>query len=161
MSEHDPSSGRPGEPGKPAEGRMGGAGGTGGAGGEGGETGGTGGAGGEGGAAAPWEGAIAGEPEVAAAIADNGPKRPRRWLIIALAVLTAVTVIVVIFFRSVTTEQGDRALCEKIDRFVVTLERGIAASTTLTEEEKRARLAQYENFRNDPPVCLTEPASRP
>ena len=162
MQERDPREGMPGEPGQPAQGRTGGAGGAGGTGGEGGEVGGVGGAGGEGGSTAePWEGAIQGEPEVKAALADNGPKRSRRWLIIALAVATAVVVTAVIFFRSQTTEQGQRDLCEKIDRFVVTLETGVAASTTLTEAEKASRIALYENFRNDPPVCLTEPAPQP
>jgi hypothetical protein len=79
-----------------------------------------------------------------------------RWLpLVAAGLLVGVLFFGVLFYRAVTTERSDTALCMKIDRFIVAAEQGIRMSPVLSPAEKKVRIKFYENFRNDPPVCRT------
>lgn len=99
-------------------------------------------------------------PEVVAAANGNGHSSGFRHgkLLVAVAIATGLLLTGIIIGRAVLAQQRDRALCEKIDRFIATVEMGVSTSPTLTPSEKAARIRFYENFRNDPPVCRTAPA---
>lgn len=94
----------------------------------------------------------------------NGAAKERRRLpglaLIALGLAVGAIFLTLLFVRAATTERSDTALCEKIDHFIVATEAAVARSTMLTTAEKKRRLAFYENFRNDPPVCRTGPAPK-
>lgn len=163
------AAGEPGEPGKPGTRGTGGEGGAGGAGGEGGETGGVGGAGGTGG---EYSGQLGHAPiqateeakeearqEITAEI-DNGiaPRR-KSWLtLLAVSILAGSLLGAAFFIRSYSSDQKDVALCEKLDRFVVKIEQRTLMNPELTDEQARAALKFYEDFRNDEPMCRTGPA---
>lgn len=92
--------------------------------------------------------------EVAEQIQNGGSKK-RKWGVIALAVATALVLVVVVFVRQWTTTEADQSLCEKLDRLTVKIETAVTDNPELTADERSDQIKFWEAFRNDEPVCRT------
>lgn len=75
--------------------------------------------------------------------------------VVVVVTMAAIILMALMVWRVYMGVRNDMNLCEKIDRLVVNLERGAKVNPDLSPAEQQERIAFWESFRNDPPVCRT------